>query len=72
MKRLDIVLESLHDSQWHSLDEIRTHFSLPEDKLKKIVRFLEEEEEFISFDKERGRAKINPLGLTFLTLPSEY
>ncbi|RJS83130.1 hypothetical protein CW713_04280 [Methanophagales archaeon] len=71
MKRLDIVLESLHDSQWHSLDEIRTHFSLPEDKLKKIIRFLEEEE-FISFDEERERAKINPLGLTFLTLPSEY
>lgn len=71
MKRLDIVLESLYDSQWHSLDEIRTHFSLPEDKLKKIIRFLEEEE-FISFDEERERAKINPLGLTFLTLPSEY
>ena len=71
MKHLDIVLESLHDSQWHSLDEIRTHFSLPGDKLKKIVRFLEEEE-FISFDEERERAKINPLGLAFLTLPSEY
>ena len=66
-----IVLESLHDSQWHSLDEIRALFSLPGDKLKKIVRFLEEEE-FISFDEERERAKINPLGLTFLTLPSEY
>ena len=71
MKRLDIVLESLHDSQWHSLDESRALFSLPEDKLKKIIRFLEEEE-FISFDEERGRAKINPLGLAFLTLSSEY
>ena len=71
MKHLDIVLESLHDSQWHSLDEIRALFSLPGDKLKKIVRFLEEEE-FISFDEERERAKINPLGLAFLTLPSEY
>lgn len=71
MKRLDIVLESLHDSQWHSLDEIRALFSLPEDKLKKIVRFLEEVE-FISFDEERGRAKINSLGLAFLTLPPEY
>ena len=66
-----IVLESLHDSQWHSLDEIRALFSLPGDKLKKIVRFLEEVE-FITFDEERERAKINPLGLTFLTLPSEY
>ncbi len=71
MKRLDIVLESLHDSQWHSLGEIRALFSLPEDKLKKIIRFLEEGE-FITFDEERERAKINPLGLTFLTLPSEY
>lgn len=70
MKHLDIVLESLEDSQWHSLDEIRGHFSLSEDKLKRIIRFLEEEE-FISFDEERGRAKINPLGLTFLALPSE-
>ena len=71
MKRLDTVLESLHDSRWHSLDELRAHFSLSEDKLKKIIRFLEEEE-FISFGEERGRAKINPLGLAFLELPSGY
>ncbi len=70
MKHLDIVLESLHDSQWHSLDEIAALSSLPEDKLKKIIRFLEEEE-FISFDEERERAKIKPLGLTFLQLPLE-
>ncbi len=70
MKHLEIVLESLQDSQWHSLDEIAALFSLPEDKLKKIIRFLEEEE-FISFDEGRERTKIKPLGLTFLQLPLE-
>ncbi|MCW3132970.1 MAG: hypothetical protein N2V78_01370 [Methanophagales archaeon] len=70
MKHLDIILESLHDLQWHSLDEIAALFSLPEDTLKKIIRFLEGEG-FISFDEERGRVKIKPLGLTFLQLPPE-
>jgi DNA-binding IclR family transcriptional regulator len=70
MMHLDIVLESLHDSQWHSLDELAALFSLPEDKLKKIIRLLEEEG-FISFEEERGRVKIKPLGLTFLELPPE-
>jgi len=71
MKPLDKILELLQDSQWHSLDEIKARVSLSEDKLKKIVRFLEEQE-FISEDKNKGEAKIKPLGLTFLELPSEY
>lgn len=70
MKPLDKILELLQDSQWHSLDEIRTQVSLSEDKLKEIIRFLEEQE-FISMDKNKMRAKIRPLGLTFLELPSE-
>ncbi len=70
MKPLDEILELLKDSQWHSLDEIRAQVSLSEDKLKEIIRFLEEQE-FISIDKNKMRAKISPLGLTFLELPSE-
>lgn len=74
MKFLDKILESLHDLQWHSLDEIRTQvsISLPkgaEDKLNKIIPFLEEQG-FISVDEESGKAKIKPLGLQFLGLPS--
>jgi len=75
LKFLDEILESLRDSQWHSLDEIRTQIStsLPmgaEDTSNKIISLLEEQE-FISIDKESGRAKIKPLGLKFLGLPSE-
>ena len=61
--------------QWHSLDEIRTQVSISsplsaEEKLNKILPLLEIEE-FISIDVERGRAKIKPMGLKFLELPSE-
>jgi RIO-like serine/threonine protein kinase len=69
MKPLDKILELLRDSQWHSLDEIKAHVSLPEDEFKKIIRFLEEQE-FINLDKNRRRAKIKPAGLTFLELPT--
>jgi len=70
MKKLDRILESLHDSQWHSLDEIRAQFSLSEDKTNEIIHFLEEQE-FITIDDERGRIKIKSSGLEFLALPSE-
>ncbi len=75
LKFLDEILESLRDLQWHSLDEIRTQVSpsLPlsaEEKLNKILPLLEIQE-FISIDVERGRAKIKPMGLKFLGLPSE-
>lgn len=68
MKPLDKILELLQDSQWHSLDEIKAQVSLPGDKVKNIIRFLEEQE-FISWDKNKGEAKIKPVGLTFLELP---
>ncbi|MGB7532630.1 MAG: hypothetical protein WA977_06600 [Halobacteriota archaeon] len=75
LKFLDEILESLRDLQWHSLDEIRTQVSLSlplsaEEKLNKILPLLEIQE-FISIDVERGRAKIKPMGLKFLGLPSE-
>ena len=70
MKSVDRILESLRDSQWHSLDEIRAKFSLPEDKATEIIHFLEEQG-FVGIDNERGGVKIKPLGLEFLALPSE-
>lgn len=75
LKFLDEILESLRDLQWHSLDEIRAQSSLSlpkgmEDKLNIIIPFLEKQE-FISIDEEGGRARIKPLGLKFLGLPSE-
>lgn len=77
LKFLDGILESLRDLQWHSLDEIRTQVSISspgsaEEKLNlnKFIPLLEVHE-FISIDVERRRAKIKPMGLKFLGLPSE-
>ena len=72
MKPLDEILELLHDSQWHSLDEIRAQGSLPGDKANEIIRFLEGQGFIIiGIDKGERKAKIKPRGLTFLKLPPE-
>jgi len=69
---LDELLESLRDLQWHSLDEVRTQVSPgTEDELYYKFIPLLEVQEFISIDTERKRAKIKPMGLKFLGLPSE-
>lgn len=76
LNRLDGILESMRDLQWHSLDEIRTQvsISLPkgaEDELNRFISLLEEQG-FFSIDERSGRVKIKPLGLKFLGVPSEY
>ena len=68
MKSVDITLELLQDSQWHSLDDIRFQVSLSEDKFKEIISFLVEID-FISLDSHKNCVRIKPLGLKFLELP---
>jgi len=70
MLDIDTILERLQDSQWHSLDEIGGYVSLSDDKVKRIIAFLEENE-FINFDNDKTRAKIRTTGLRFLELPVE-
>jgi len=70
-KTLDRILELLKDSEWHLMDELKAKlFFLPDEKLNEIIRFLEEYK-FVNFNKEEKKAKIEPLGLSFLELPSE-
>ena len=70
MKSIDTALELLQDSQWHLLDEISGKISLSEDIIEKIAAFLEMNG-FINLDNDKKRAKIEPLGLRFLELPTE-
>ena len=70
MINIDTILEQLEDSQWHSLDEIIGYVSLSEDKVKRIIAFLDKNE-FINLDNDKTRAKIKTFGLRFLELPAE-
>ncbi|MGB2728477.1 MAG: hypothetical protein WBD09_08365 [Halobacteriota archaeon] len=68
---LDRILYLLKDSQWHLTDELKAKLLFPSDeKLNEIIRFFDEYE-FINFNEEEKKAKIEPLGLSFLELPSE-
>lgn len=70
MERIDIILNKLKDSQWHSCDEIKEHVALSDDALKIILKFLNDDN-FIIYEMPNKRAKIKPLGLRFLELKSE-
>ena len=70
MKSIDVILERLQDSEWHSLDEMRRCSSLSEDNVKKIISFLAKYE-FISFNTHKMEAKIKIAGLRFLELSPE-
>ena len=65
MKEIDQVLEHLHDSNWHGIEEIRQKYMLDRNLNKKIY-FLEELE-LISIKNEKLR--ITSKGLKFLELP---
>lgn len=70
MEALDRILELLHDSQPHSLDEMNAQIPLPAEKLVFILDFLAEFG-FIELKGENTEATITPSGLAFLELPSE-
>ena len=67
---LDAMLESLQDLQWHSVKEIEEKSGLPEEKLASVLSFFADFD-FISRAGEKSKAKITPLGLSFLALPRE-
>ncbi|MCX9013008.1 MAG: hypothetical protein OIN66_18050 [Candidatus Methanoperedens sp.] len=66
MKELDIILELIRDSNWHSIGEIKRETSLPSETLDKVLSFLHEQA-FI--DKENGELRITPTGQRLLELP---
>ena len=68
MAVLDRTLDLLCDSRWHSVDEIKAEFSLPEYVLYDLIHFLEGQA-FIELDKEKNAVKIKPLGVKFIELP---
>jgi hypothetical protein len=65
---LDLVLELLQDSQWHTVKGINEELHLPEDKLNKILRFFTEFG-FICHGDVDERVKINTTGSEFVVLP---
>lgn len=67
MKHLDLILEILRDSQWHSIEMIKKEISLPNEKLNKIISLLQE---YGFTDKENDMMRISGMGLKFLELPS--
>lgn len=66
MEELDVILELIKDSQWHSIGEIQKEVNLPSDKLNEIIRFLKEQA-FI--DTQDGSLRITQAGLRVLELP---
>lgn len=66
MKNIDIVLELLRDSRWHSLASLKKEIPLHEDKLNEILLFLQEQG---LVSRENEKLKITPEGLKFLGLP---
>lgn len=67
MKSLDKILELIQDSNWHAVEEIKKKISLPEEKLDKMLSFLQEQK---YIDREHERLRITSIGLRFLELPA--
>lgn len=66
MKHIDMVLELLKDTQWHSIESLKKEIPLKNEKLNKIISFLQE---FKFTDKENEMIRISSLGFRFLKLP---
>jgi hypothetical protein len=60
------VLEILNDGKWHDLEEIQQKVGINESQGLYITEFLEEYE-FIIFDEEKKKAKLNREAKKFLT-----
>lgn len=65
MKNIDIVMELLADSSWHSLEEMKKGISLKIEIINKIINFLQELE---LVERNDDNLKITEKGLTFLNL----
>jgi len=67
MHTIDNIMALIHDSQWHGMDEIHREFPIPEEKLDKVLCFLQD---YDFINKENQKLKITPAGLKFLKLPN--
>ena len=65
---LDLVLELLQDSQWHTVKEINDELHLPNDELNQILRFFTKFG-FIRHGDLEDTLKINTTGSEFVVLP---
>lgn len=62
------TMDLLRDGNWHSVNEVIEKLSVPEEKVKAILRFLADHY-FINFNQHKRMIKITSLGLEFLRLP---
>ena len=65
MRNLDIIMELLADSSWHSLEEIKKGMSLNIEVMNEIINFLQELD-FI--ERNDDNLKITEKGLKFLDI----
>lgn len=65
MKKLDIVMELLADSSWHSLEEIKKEISLNIELINEIINFLQE---LKLVERKDDNLKITEKGLKFLDI----
>lgn len=63
MRNLDIIMESLADYSWHSLEEIKTVISQKIEMINELIDFLHELD-FV--EKDNDDLKITKKGLKFL------
>ena len=59
------VLEMLEDGKWHTLKEMQEKIKLSENKIQRIVEFLEEYG-FVLMDEEKGWVKLDETVKEFL------
>jgi len=60
------VLEILNDGKWHAVEEIQQKTGLSESQSRYITEFLKEYE-FVIFDEEKKKVKLNREAKKFLT-----
>ena len=65
MRNLDIIMELLADSSWHSIEEIKTGTHLKIEMIDELIDFLHELD-FI--EKDNDDLKITEKGLKFLDI----
>jgi len=68
MELVDKALGLLRDGDWHNVNEVVEKLSVPEEKVKAILRFLADHH-FISFNQHGRMIRITSVGLDFLRLP---
>lgn len=65
MEKLDIVMELLADSSWHSLEDMKNGISLNKELINEIINFLQE---LKLVERKNDNLKITEKGLKFLDI----